>query len=446
MFGHRTPVKAKRLSQNEEGKKEGIVRRLTGEFEANSSQIEQSPNPPLSSTPNTGINMTRAEKAKTIKKKALTQLSLTRNTKNEIKNEIKTGLQELYNLLIDSENEIKALKNNETSKKKEIGIGKTRQDKERENKEEDDFKADIKNMIQKMFEENNKYMNKQIEEIKTSMKQTLEAGKKTVEEVVQVVRDEAPPIRPKPALRSLVVTSNDPINTAQDVFNEVRKVLRAKEEGLEINSIRKAKDQKIVIGCRNDEIRNKVKAKIKQSANLKVEEATNKKPLVIFKNVLKDNSDGDILDALMTQNQHIFENLNETEKQIDFLFRKRTWNPEMTHVVARVAPLLWNRLTTAAHVYVDLQRVRVEDQSPLVQCSMCLSYGHSKRQCKESEPNCSKCGGSHVRSECDPSNYFCCINCYREDLGKSAHSAFSSECPVRRKWELLTRATIDYII
>lgn len=72
----------------------------------------------------------------------------------------------------------------------------------------------------------------------------------------------------------------------------------------------------------------------------------------------------------------------------------------MCHIVTKVSPRFWGRMTEASAAYIDMQRVRVEDQSSLVQCSGCLGYGHSKRLCEEKEKGkmCGHCGGTHAPS------------------------------------------------
>ncbi|GBP72796.1 hypothetical protein EVAR_40297_1 [Eumeta japonica] len=52
------------------------------------------------------------------------------------------------------------------------------------------------------------------------------------------------------------------------------------------------------------------------------------------------------------------------------------------------------------YVYVGLQRRPVWDQSPLVQCSRCLGFGHSKKWCREQNDKCAHCGNDHTGPTC----------------------------------------------
>lgn len=180
-------------------------------------------------------------------------------------------------------------------------------------------------------------------------------------------------------------------------------------------------------------------------------DAVNKKPLVVFKYVSASITDEDIKSALRNQNRRVFENMSEQDRNLDsnleIIFRKKTKNPAIKHIVARVIPSLWRKLVDSGYVHIDMQRVRVDDHSPLIQCSMCLGYGHSRKLCKETVPKCSHCGGDHIKAKCGewlisapPS----CCNCSQAKIENKAHNAFSDTCPIRQKWDQLARATTEY--
>lgn len=250
------------------------------------------------------------------------------------------------------------------------------------------------------------------------------------------------------ALHSVVITSKDENETGEQVFEHIRKAVNAKEEGVRIDKIRRARDRKVIIGCRTQEEIGKVKERIKKAGSrLNVEEIKNKDPLVVLFGVLQSNTDEDILRALKKQNHHLLKDIPGEDDRMEVRFRRKARNPLTAHVVVRVSPPIWSRLTMVGMVHIDLQRVKVADQSPLVQCSLCLGYGHGKRFCSEPLEACSHCGGPHKRIDCadwiaeaPPS----CCNCRKAKIDRTDHNAFSAECPVRRKWEALARSTIAY--
>lgn len=82
---------------------------------------------------------------------------------------------------------------------------------------------------------------------------------------------------------TVVVTSQDSMETGEQVLERIRTAVNAKEEGIRIDRIRKRKDRKIIIGCESKKEIGKVKEKIERSGtNLTVEQVANKDPLIIF--------------------------------------------------------------------------------------------------------------------------------------------------------------------
>ncbi|CAD0196855.1 unnamed protein product [Chrysodeixis includens] len=247
---------------------------------------------------------------------------------------------------------------------------------------------------------------------------------------------------------SVVVTSQDEMETGEEVLEKIRTAVNAKEEGIRIDKIRKGKDRKIIIGCETKEEIGKVRERLEKSgANLMVEEVSNKDPLVVLMEVLKVNTNDDVLKGLRNQNGHLLKGLKEGDDRVVVKYRKKARNLLTEHVVLKVSPEIWRRLTQAKVIHMDMQRIRVADQSPLIQCARCLGYGHTRRLCETSTDLCSHCGGQHLSIDCqerkggNPPN---CTNCKSENLEMVNHSAFSRECPVRRRWEALARAAVQY--
>ncbi|CAD0196461.1 unnamed protein product [Chrysodeixis includens] len=247
---------------------------------------------------------------------------------------------------------------------------------------------------------------------------------------------------------TVVVSSQDEMETGEEVLEKIRTAVNAREEGIRIDKIRKGKDRKIIIGCGTKEEIGRVKERIeKAGANLTIEEVTNKDPLVILMEVLKVNTNEDVLKGLRNQNGHLLKGLKEGDDRMAVKYRKKARNLLTEHVVLKVSPEIWRRLTQAKYVHIDLQRIRVADQSPLIQCARCLEYGHTRRLCEKSEDTCSHCGGQHLSIDCQERKSGSppkCTNCSSANLDMLNHNAFSGECPVRRRWEALARAAVQY--
>lgn len=250
------------------------------------------------------------------------------------------------------------------------------------------------------------------------------------------------------ALHSIAVASKDDSHTSDQVLGEVRKAVNAKDGWVTVERVRKAKDRKVIIGCRTAEERNKIKERLQSAeGHLIVEDMKNQDPMLVLRDVLEYNSNEDILVSLRNQNGEVFYGLDKDDDRIDVKFRRRARNPLTCNVALRVSPQIYRRIMEMGTVRIDMQKVKVADQSPLVQCSMCLSYGHSRRYCREAIPRCSHCGGPHLRVECVDYQAAApptCCNCTAAKAENAEHNAFSSECPVRRRWEALARAKVAY--
>ncbi|CAK1592794.1 unnamed protein product [Parnassius mnemosyne] len=384
----------------------------------------------------------RLTEARACLTKAKLHLSNSRNLRTDIKNEVTQAIERLYQLVKEAET------------RKCTGIeNKSKEQEKREERQEDEYKItqlEEQNKLIKKLEEHGRLLeenNKEIEKLRDEMKKQENKTERGTYANVLAGKPSRLPTETV-AMHSVAITSTNEMETGDQVMEKIRKVINAKEEGLRIDKIRKARDRKVIVGCCTQEEINRVKEKLRNAnEHLNVEEIKNKDPLIILRDVLQYNKDEEIVKAIRAQNKQLFRDIKDNEDRMEIKYKKRTRNPHTSHIVMRVSPLLWNRLTETGAIHIDLQRVRVEDQSPLVQCSKCLGYGHTKRVCNETQEVCSHCGGPHLRTECAdwlsgeaPS----CKNCIKAKMDRNDHNAFSSDCPVRRRWETLARSTVAY--
>jgi hypothetical protein len=309
-------------------------------------------------------------------------------------------------------------------------------------KKEEKEKGRLEEVIRKM-ENKNEESKEKLEVIMNTIKDRDTAGPKTYAGVAATKTANR-----RPTLHSVLITSKEETDTSEMLIGKLRKVVNAREEGLRVDKIRKAKERKVIIGCERKEDMQKVINRIrKEGKELEMEEVKNKNPLVVLMDVLSYNSDEDIISAIMKQNNQLIQGLSEEEQKVEVCFRKKARNPLTGHVVLRVSPVLWKRMTEAGALHIDLQRVKVLDQSPLVQCTKCLGYGHSKKLCEEKADSCSHCGEEHLSRDCESRRVGRppqCCNCTRQKMEKRAHNAFSGECPIRQKWDEIARSSVAY--
>lgn len=93
-----------------------------------------------------------------------------------------------------------------------------------------------------------------------------------------------------------LVSSEDNIDTSDTVVENIRNAVKAKETGIQITRVRKAKKEEI------EDIANGVKD---ADRKLKIEEKAIKRPLVIMKNVMNYLTNEEVKAALERQNRNL---------------------------------------------------------------------------------------------------------------------------------------------
>lgn len=379
-----------------------------------------------------------------------------KNISSLIKQEVTQAIDRIYELLKESEGKIKGQvkdRATQTNSARECKDSATQSIQTCQTGEEErnpkEANQDKENRILKKLEEHTKALednSKKIEELKNTIEEQKENLVKASYASVAARKPDRP--QEQKTLHSIIISSNDETETGEQVMEKTRNAINVRDGGIQIEKMRKARNQKVIMGFKTVEERAKVKDRIqKAGSQLTVEEVENKDPLLVLRNVLNIRTDEEIVECLRVQNRGLFHGLDRRNDRIEVKYRKRARNPHQTHVVVKVSPILWRRALEAGMVSIDIQPIKVEDQSPLVQCSLCLGYGHARKYCLETVLKCSHCGGEHKKSECpgwltrDTPE---CCNCTKAKLENYQHNAFSSECPVRRRWETLARSTVAY--
>lgn len=154
------------------------------------------------------------------------------------------------------------------------------------------------------------------------------------------------------------------------MIEKIRTAVNAKSSGRRVERLKKAKDQKVIIGCHSKSELQRVTERIKTlNTKLEVEEVKNKHPLIIIKDVLSVYTDEDIYEAIKNHNKHLLEDVGHEDMEMRIRYWRKTRNPHLAHIVLQVTPTVWQKLTAARRIHIDLLRLRVSDQSPLIQCS-----------------------------------------------------------------------------
>ncbi|XP_069365327.1 uncharacterized protein [Maniola hyperantus] len=285
---------------------------------------------------------------------------------------------------------------------------------------------------------------KRLNEASSQLAAVVEESRRSVT-YAEVAAGPKPKSIPNPN-HSIIVSSKDEKDTSDDVLKRIRGAADARASGVRVERIRKARNQKVVISCESKDSLTRLTDKLKVDDCLQINEAKNKDPLIVIKNMLSYNTDDEVVASIKTQNADALVGIPDSEYRVVPKYRRPARNPHECHMVMQVSPKVWQRLTSQGRVHIDLQRCFVLDQSPLVQCTRCLGFGHSRRLCKEAEDRCSHCAGPHLRSTC-PSwtvgDVACCRNCHIAKLERTEHSAFDLECPIRKKWDTIARSSAN---
>lgn len=259
---------------------------------------------------------------------------------------------------------------------------------------------------------------------------------------------ERPPPRPN---HTLIVSSTDPQKTGEKVIETIRVSLDLRTTGARVDRVRKARNQKVVLSCGTKEDLHLIQQQIQKNSTLKVEKAKVSNPLIRIRDVLSYHTDAEIVEHIRAQNMNLFQGIVGEDSTIRVRYRKKARNEHECHPVLEVSPVLHKRILEVEKIYIGLQRRPVEDQSPLVQCTKCLGFGHTRAICREKADLCSYCGEQHSWEKCPNRKIGAqpmCKNCLQAQpnmaIQAPAHTAFSFECPERQKWDTIARSRVAY--
>ena len=259
----------------------------------------------------------------------------------------------------------------------------------------------------------------------------------------------AKPLPPPKPNHTLIISSTDPKSTGDKVIEKLRQALDTKSTGAKVDQVRKGRNQKVIVRCGTKEDLDLVNTRIRLDKHLRAEVAKAGNPLIIVRDVLSYHKDTEIVENIISQNKHLLNGIDMKESTLKVKYRKRARNPHECHPILELSPKIYQRFLEAGKIYIGLQRRPVADHSPLVQCTRCLGFGHTKVVCREKDELCSYCGEAHSWENCKKRaerKAPTCINC-AESKAKGIsleHNAFSVECSERARWDAIARSKIAY--
>ncbi|GBP47891.1 hypothetical protein EVAR_33608_1 [Eumeta japonica] len=177
----------------------------------------------------------------------------------------------------------------------------------------------------------------------------------------------AVPKTPGPEIRFgrghiLIVSSKYEKHTAEQVVAKLREVVDVREIGVAVDRLRKARNQKVVVSCSSAEDAKKIEEWLEmRRVDLKVSKTERKLLIVVIRDVLKVNTDEDIVRSLRTQNRYIADGIDWEKYRANVCYRKRVRYDLECHPVQEATVELYKRLTKAGYIYMVLQQRPVWD-------------------------------------------------------------------------------------
>ncbi|GBP88446.1 hypothetical protein EVAR_99540_1 [Eumeta japonica] len=116
-------------------------------------------------------------------------------------------------------------------------------------------------------------------------------------------------------------------HTAEQVVAKLRDVVYARKMSVVVDRLRKARNQKVMISCPSVEDAKKIEDRLKmRRTDLKVSKLERKLPTMVIRDVLKANTDEDIVRSLRTQNRHVADGLDWEKERAKVFYRRRARN------------------------------------------------------------------------------------------------------------------------
>ena len=240
---------------------------------------------------------------------------------------------------------------------------------------------------------------------------------------------------------SVLIESADPKHTGQDILNTVKEKVDVVQLGLGVNGVRRLRNQKVAISCDTEVDRNTLKQAITGiDSKLTVSIPPIRKPLLRLIGVAHDLDDKRIEEAIPKQNAKFFADIDTKDAEIKVLRRTKGRTRDVSNVIIETNPKIWNQLRDQ-RLRLGYQVVPAVDQSPVLQCYKCMSFGHRAQECN-SQTRCGYCAMDHDTRDCsNRGDAPKCVNCTGSD---HLHPAYSPECPEWVKWDKIARSTISY--
>ena len=215
-------------------------------------------------------------------------------------------------------------------------------------------------------------------------------------------------------------------------LNELRKI--AVENKIPVSNVGVSDNGCTYIHCPSVEDRNKLQPLLTEHLSTKdVVPLKEKQPHITILDITSSDDKKAILDQIRNQNPKI-DALMERGEQFDILFTKTQQSTQKVSAVVRVSCSIRDAIKANKNrVFIGINSCRVFDRFYVKRCNHCQQYGHYKDNC-ENIVRCGYCGEGHSSESCTHKGTtdfakLNCINCKKNGLAHTGHSAFWPKCP-----------------
>jgi hypothetical protein len=368
----------------------------------------------------------------------------TKQTSDSLSEDILTSIKEIDTLLAKSGNIKTNIKNGIKIEIEKIkGYAKTVNvmTSKTSNKQRD-MTSDVLNAI-KNIKDTQTSMMREIKEMKTSQtKQTskVESWAKIASNSLNITQSQVNANNVKQTFSSIVKATD--VNANHDKVCEIfKRHVNPRKLKCGINKMTKLSNNTLRLEFDSEKERDVIIAAVNKTKDLTSEVSRKKRPLLIIKGVHKNVKEGELIEAIVQQNENVANVIkgDKVDDHIKVRFKRRNRNIRLDNYVIEVSPGVRHSLIDLGRVNVEYQRVHVSEFSSFVQCYKCFGFGHTTKHCSldENQNFCGHCAGDHKTSDCTSTSdksKIKCVNCSKSNVKfgnqePTSHVSTSKSCP-----------------
>ena len=249
--------------------------------------------------------------------------------------------------------------------------------------------------------------------------------------------DKLATVKAPPASAALVI----PSNPNQDIQTENKHIIEKTilENQIPLKETFTNRSGELVLVCESTEKRDALKNLVHSAKeDIKINTPKVKNKSVTIVGLAREYNENEIK-QLILQNVLIkkFAESNDMNEHLQIhSIKPLKNNAERFQVFATVSQVLREGMSKSNDkLLMGINSCKVYDRKRSNRCYICQKFGHFAAKClTPAIPSCGKCSGDHLTKDCTTENRSC-INCKRNHLEHTSHSAFYHNCPSLVKFE-----------